>query len=57
MCGRSVDIFLDRSWPIRGVAIDIYAPLIPIRRTVTTKTVKTAVNIIVDLFYPPSIDN
>ena len=30
-------MFLDRSWPIRGGAADIYMPLITIRRTVTEK--------------------
>ena len=30
-------MFLDRSWPIRGGAADIYMPLITIWRTVTEK--------------------
>ena len=30
-------MFLDRSWPIRGGAADIYMPVITIRRTVTEK--------------------
>ena len=28
--GRGVGIFLDRSWPIRGLAVDIYASLMGI---------------------------
>ena len=30
-------MFLDRSWPIRGGAADVYMPLITIWRTVTEK--------------------
>ena len=30
-------MFLDRSWPIRGGAADIYMPLITIWQTVTEK--------------------
>ena len=30
-------MFLDRYWPIRGGATDMYMPLVSIRRTVTKK--------------------